>query len=259
MVSIQDHRLVVAYGVGGLSDVGRHAILAALARPEVAHVTVLTQFPAMLEEKNWKCGCDAPHSFSEEDKKRLTIFSVPSWDDKETLLPYFNGATAVVSCLGNREAFRGHRDAAPGTEAIVHAMKQNSQPDHRLTRLVAITSVGIEEDWPPLEFFRPAYYILSALFLTIAKPGFNDLTKMERLVKATTEEEIDFLFVRPVGLGEDVKPVNGWVLQKKKYEDTLHFDMAKLDCARYMVEEAIKPTRHRGAVVIGAEPLAGKK
>jgi hypothetical protein len=120
---------------------------------------------------------------------------------------------------------------------------------------LAITSVGIEEDWPPLEFFKPGYYILSCLFMSLAKPSFRDLTEMERACKATNANEIDYLLVRPVGLGEDVKPVNKWLLQKKKYEEVLHFDMAKLDCARYMVEEAIHPTRKREAVVIGAELL----
>ena len=72
------------------------------------------------------------------------------------------------------------------------------------------------------------------------------------LNKATDESNIDYLIVRPVGLGEDIKPVNKWAIQKTKHVDKLHFDMAKLDCARYMVEEAIHPTRHRDAVVIGA-------
>jgi len=67
-------------------------------------------------------------------------------------------------------------------------------------------------------------------------------------------DDVDYLLVRPVGIGEDVTPVNSWVLQKKKFEDVLGPNMAKLDVARYMVEEAIRPTRHRDAAVIGAEP-----
>jgi NAD(P)H-binding len=248
-------RLVILYGVGGLSDVGRHAVQVALLEHAdvVSHVTVVAQAPhhLLLQEANWKCGCEQPHAIDVTNNERLTVVSVPSWqpqDADETLAECLRGATAVVTCLGNREAFRGHRDAAQGTKAVLRAMQKT-----KVKRLVTITSVGIEEDWPPLEFFRPAYYILSCLFMSVAKPNFRDLTEMERACKATDANAIDYLLVRPVGLGEDVKPVNKWLLQKKKYEDVLHFDMAKLDCARYMVEEAVRPTRHREAVVIGAE------
>jgi hypothetical protein len=34
---------------------------------------------------------------------------------------------------------------------------------------------------------------------------------------------------------------------------------AKLDCARFMLQEAIKPTLHRTAVVIGAHPDVDEK
>lgn len=250
------HRLVILYGVGGLSDVGRHAVQAALERSDVASVTVLTKHPEMLDDPDWKCGCETPHAFTDADKERLKIVAVnnkQSWQQQEGeeagIASHFRDATAVVSCLGNREPLRGHRDAAEGNDAVIKAMQQNAN----LKRVVAITSAGIEEDWPPLEFFKPGYYILSFLFMTLSRPSFRDLTKMERAYKATAEADIDYLLVRPVGLGEDIKPVNKWALQRKKYEDALHFDMAKLDCARFMVEEAINPTRHRQAVVIGAE------
>jgi NAD(P)H-binding len=246
------NRLVILYGVGGLSDVGRHAILAALERSDVEHVTVLTQHPELLgQETRWNCGCETPHVISESDQARLTIVPVKSWkDDTTSITPHFQGATAVISCLGNRQSFTGHWVSAAGNEAVIRAMQQTEN----LHRVVICSSVGIEEDWPPLEFFKPGYYILSCLFMSFSYFAFRDLTKMERAYKATAETDIDYLLVRPVGIGEDVKPVNKWVLQKKKYEDVLHFDMAKLDCARYMVEEAIHPTRHREAVVIGAEP-----
>jgi NAD(P)H-binding len=213
-------RLVILYGVGGLSDVGRHAVQVALlehtaADNVVRHVTVVAQAPhhLLLQDANWKCGCEEPHSIDVNNNERLTVVSVPSWqpqDADETLASCLRDATAVVSCLGNREAFRGHRDAAQGTKALLRAMQKT-----KVKRLVAITSVGIEEDWPPLEFFKPGYYILSCLFMSLANPSFRDLTEMERVCKATNANEIDYLLVRPVGLGEDVKPVNKWLLQKK--------------------------------------------
>ena len=63
---------------------------------------------------------------------------------------------------------------------------------------------------------------------------------------------LDYLLVRPVGIGEDVIPTNQWKIQTEKYKDTnLDGNMAKLDVARFMVNEVIEPSRHEDAVVIG--------
>jgi NAD(P)H-binding len=248
------HRLVILYGVGGLSDVGRHAILAALERTDIEHVTVLTRHPNLiLEETKWNCACPEPHVFSDSNKERMTIVPIQSWKD-DNIVPHFDSATAVITALGNRQPFFGHNDAADGNDAVLHAIHQQQQTakNNDLKRVVICSSVGVEEDWPPLEFFAMGRVALSTMFLTCSKRNFKDLTTMERHYKATDESSIDYLFVRPVGLGEDVKPVNAWALQKRKHVDKLGFDMAKLDCAQYMVEEAIHPTRHRDAVVIGA-------
>jgi hypothetical protein len=245
---VDTHRLVILYGVGGLSDVGRHAIQAALERSEVDHVTILTRHEKLLEETKWNCGCTEPHTFTNADKERMTVVPVQSWSNHADIAVNFQNATAVISCLGNRQPLFGFNEAADGNAAVIKAMGCVKN----LKRVVVCSSVGIEEDWPPLEFFKLGRYALSCLFMTLSKRNFNDLTKMERAYKATNESDIDYLFVRPVGLGEDIKPVNQWAVQKEKHVDTLHYDMAKLDCARYIVEEAIHPTRHRDAVVIGA-------
>jgi len=55
-------------------------------------------------------------------------------------------------------------------------------------------------------------------------------------------------------LGEDVVPVGKWFLQKEKHKDSVGIDLAKLDCARFMVQEALNPTLHKEAVVVGSEP-----
>lgn len=249
----QQHRLVILYGVGGLSDVGRHAIVAALERADVQHITILTQHPNLITDATakWNCGCPEPHIFSDSDKERMTIVPIESWTkNPDMFVTYFQNATAVISALGNRQPFFGHYDATDGNNAVISAMEQIKE----LKRVVICTSVGIEEDHPPLEFFAMGRYALSVMFMTCSKRNFKDLTTMERAYKNTDPNDIDYLLVRPVGLGEDIKPVNKYVIQKKKFEDKLGFDMAKLDCARYMVEEAIHATRHREAVVIGSEP-----
>jgi len=242
------HRLVILYGMGGLSDVGRHAVQAALERSEVERVTILTQHPELLQESNWKCGCPEPHAFSEQDQKRMTVVPVKSWKDDD-LIPHFQGATGVVSCLGNRQPLVGHWVSHLGNEAVIKAVQQTDG----LKRVVVCTSVGVEEDWPPIEYFGIGKWILGTIF-TLQFVMFRDLTKMERAYKATSETDVDYLLVRPVGIGEDVLPVGKWVLQKEKYKDNVGINMAKLDVARYMVEEVINPTRSRKAVVIGPGP-----
>ena len=109
-------------------------------------------------------------------------------------------------------------------------------------------------DWPPMEFFAPAKIILGAMFVIpgVARKAYQDLTRADALYRSTPEDTIDYLLVRPVGLGDEVEPVGTWQLQKQKGVDTVGGDMAKLDCARFMVQEALEATLHRTAVVIGS-------
>jgi nucleoside-diphosphate-sugar epimerase len=237
-------RLVVLYGTGGLSDVGRHAVQAALERSDVESIKVLTQHPQLMEESNWKCGCEKPHEFSEQDRQRLEVIPVKSWKE-DNLVSHFTGATAVVSCLGNREPFIGGWVAQEGNRAVIQAMQAN-----KITRAVVLSSSGVEEDWPPLEFSW-AGKILAFIFVTIGRQAFQDLTMMERAYRVS---DLDYLLVRPVGIGEDVVPVGEWYLQKEKHKDVLFLNMAKFDLARYMVEEAVNPRKHKEAVVVGAKP-----
>lgn len=247
MMTNQSHRLLILYGLGGLSDVGRHAVQVALEEhPEIQDVTVLTKFPHLLEEPNWNCGCETPHSFTEEQRKRMKVIHVQDWKKDKNLAEHFRGITSVVSCLGNREPLKRPCDAAEGNTIVMEAMKQ-----HSIQRCVVMSSSGIEEDWPPIESWKPGKIIMSILFMTFSRANFRDLTQVERMYRASS---FDYLLVRPIGIGEDVKPVGTWKLQKEKYKDPLGYNMAKLDVARFMVQEAIQPTRHKDAVSIGADP-----
>jgi NAD(P)H-binding len=285
--TVRNHRLIILYGMGGLSDVGRHAVQVAVdlrqrehddskpAAPsslssseKVVQIVVLTKFPDLLLQENWNCGCPEPHHI---DVSQLAAASIPpavdvvkvtDWTDP-SLQSYFATPpstasttpvlTTVISCLGNRQTF-GPNDAS---EAVGHLILP-AMRKHRIERLVCITSVGVEEDWPPVEFFAAGRLLLSCLFMTASRHAFRDLTKMERHVRAASlsddgdDNSIDYLLVRPVGIGEDVKPVGKWQLQKQKHRDKLGFNMAKLDVARFMVKQALTPSLHMAAVVIGA-------
>ena len=254
------HRLVILYGIGGLSDVGRHAVELAIERDDIEWVRVITQHPDMLyEQSNWDCGCPGGHSIQRDDP-RFTLLSVApgaaGWETQTTrtatdiLQRQLEGATAVISCLGNRQPgwvnakIKQGWVSAAGNKAVIEGMQA-----HGVSRAVVISSVGIEEDAPPLEFHW-AGKIMTCLFKTNTKKAFDDLTQMER---AYRKSELDFLFVRPVGIGEETKPTGTWKLQQEKGKDALGLDMAKVDVARYMLEEALAPTRHKSSVVIGTE------
>lgn len=255
-------QLVVLYGRGGLSDVGRHAVQVALQETKTksysCSVTVLTPHPELLEEPNWNCGCPEPHVISDDHKKNMKMVAVQDWDD-EKLVDHFQGCDAVISCLGNRQPTfmdvpQTSWCAHQGNEMVIRAMKT-----HNIERAVVMSSMGIEEDWPPAEFHW-AGKIMSALFVLpgCARRPYQDLTLMERAYRKSSAG-LDYLLVRPVGLGEDVLPEDQWKIQTKKYEDAdIDMNVAKLDVARFMVQEALEPTRHRDAVVIGGVPKPAK-
>lgn len=85
--------------------------------------------------------------------------------------------------------------------------------------------------------------------------------------RAYTESNLDYLLVRPVGIGEVVEPVGRYYLQESGkrqvrdvFDDKVMEDeivggnMAKMDVARFMVKEAVEPTLHRQSQTVGAKP-----
>jgi hypothetical protein len=241
--------LAILYSKGGLGDVGRHAILAALERDDVGAIKVFTQHPELIQEydqkKNWNCGCPEKHVLTKEQLEKIEIITVGEHWKVKDLSPHFECVTAVVSCLGNRQMFIGDRVAGDGTKVLVACMGAKN-----VKRVVGMTSVCLGDDLPGIEWHF-AGKIMTTLFRTVSRREAVDLRRAE---VAYQDSDLDYLLIRPMGLGEDVKPKNEWFIQKEKFKDTLGINMAKLDCARYMVEEALNPTRSRTAVVIGADP-----
>mmetsp|Transcript_11093 Transcript_11093/g.32888 ORF Transcript_11093/g.32888 Transcript_11093/m.32888 type:complete len:250 (-) Transcript_11093:19-768(-) len=239
--------LAVFFSRGGLGDVGRHAVQAALdLGPEkVSKIIVISPDPSTLEEDQWACGCVDVHRFTNEERKRLEVIKKDV--TKVDLTSVLRGADAIVSCLGNRQFFLGSetRVGKKGTESIVKSCQELG-----IERVVAMSSVGIDDDWPPAEFHW-AGNIMSCLFLTCSRREFKDLTGVDRSIRTS---DLDYLLVRPLGLGEDVVPVNQWFLQEKKGVDGVGINMAKLDCARFMLKEALNPTLHCTAAVVGSKP-----
>eukprot|EP00978_Attheya_sp_CCMP212_P001480 scaffold3126_cov46-Attheya_sp.AAC.5 len=92
------------------------------------------------------------------------------------------------------------------------------------------------------------------LFKTLCRREKKDLIELELLLTSSKPEVLDYLLVRPVGLGEEVVPEGAYFLQKKKHMDILGFNMAIMDCVRLFVDQAVSPTIHRTAVVVGSNP-----
>jgi hypothetical protein len=242
--------LLIIYSSGDLGDVGRHAVAAALEFPPtvVRQVRALSTNIEALAKRDWKCGCQEQHSVTESDRLQLIQ------DDCTTsnLDQYMEGVSAVISCLGNRRPFHDDCVAKLGTQGIVQALlRQEVAP-----RFVVLSSVGIAEDWPPMEWSREGQR-LQGFFRTICWMQYQDLSGAELAIQqgAQTNKEFDFLIVRSVILDETTIPVGGWYIQVAKHKDHPPcLDLAKMDCARFMVEEAIFPSIRRRAVVVGGVP-----
>jgi hypothetical protein len=140
------------------------------------------------------------------------------------------------------------RVGGEGSRVVVKAMNE-----HKIERAVIMSSVGIQDDWPPLEFHWAGKFIsffFTQRMFSRMLPDYKDLSDAEEAF--LTSKDIDYLMIRPVGLGEEVVPQNKWLVQKEKHKDkSLYFNMAKLDCARFMIEEALNPTRHKTGAVVG--------
>mmetsp|Transcript_23956 Transcript_23956/g.41002 ORF Transcript_23956/g.41002 Transcript_23956/m.41002 type:complete len:266 (+) Transcript_23956:137-934(+) len=253
-------KLVVLYGIGGLSDVGRHAILAALEKnePTIDKITVITEYPEKLDEKNWECNCPGGHTNPFEDPKlamRLEMVKIDTWKNKDqpNLSNHFEGASAVVSCLGHRQPGWKYKElikkgliAYDGNKQVIVAMEEA-----KVDRVVTISSFGIngDKDWP-----HWAGKLMKLFFRTFMRKSRKDLEKMEN---AYTASSLDYLFVRPVGIGEEVVPVGEYYLQEpgnKNKEEMVGGNMAKMDVARFMVDEAVHPTLHKCSKTVGSKP-----
>jgi hypothetical protein len=234
--------LCILYSSGGTADVGRHAVQAALNAGLSKNIRVLSSDPqTTLSESNWNCACRHNVDLSQLDIRKVNV-------ETEDLIPHLDNVGAVISGLGNRQPFHGDCVAEKGTRNVIKAMKH-----HNISRLVSITSSGCNEDWPPMEFHW-AGRILKWIFWTVSRREYRDLCRAEDEIRSNGEF-LDYLIIRPVGLGEDRPPVNEWIVQKEKYTDKrLAPDMSKLDCARFAVKEAIlEPTYHKTAVVVGSD------
>mmetsp|Transcript_15322 Transcript_15322/g.29704 ORF Transcript_15322/g.29704 Transcript_15322/m.29704 type:complete len:240 (-) Transcript_15322:174-893(-) len=229
--------LVVVFQKGGIGDPGRHAVAHALRQDDV-NVRVVARDPDMLSEI---LNEDLLHS------PRLTKFQADPANDTSSLKESMRGAEAVVSTLGNRQ-IGFERFGAQGTANVIQAMQEN-----KVKRLVCISSVGINEDWPPMKWNWKICFAFSTMLMTVLRSAYQDLSRLELNVRQA--EDIDYLIVRPCGLDPGEVPIGSWKLRTSDSDGSpLAEQVAKADVGQFMVQEALLPTLHNTAITIG-QPL----
>ena len=179
-----------------------------MEKPTIDKVTVITEYPELLDEKNWDCNCPGGHTNPFNDpslSSRLEMVKIDTWKKEQpNLSQHFIGATGVVSCLGHRQPGWKNKElitrgliAYDGNKQVIKAMGEA-----KVDRVTVISSFGIGDGgtkaWPHF-----ASKFMCVLFKTCMRKSGKDLLKME---KAHKESNLDYLFVKPVGIGEDVKP-----------------------------------------------------
>jgi nucleoside-diphosphate-sugar epimerase len=242
--------LGVFFSSGDLGEVGMHVVAAALERAsdEVNEIRVFSNHITSLDDRKWNCGCRTRHAFTERDRQRLKLICLDC--TKDPLAIHLEGVDAVVSCLGNRKPFHPDCIAKAGTGRIVQAMMATD-----VRRLALLSSVGIAEDWPPMEWSREGGR-LSGFFRTVCWTQYQDLSGAEQAVRLAEQlhADLDSLVVRTVLLGEHSPPSGKWFVQHQKHGDHPDHHLAKMDCARFLVQEAVHGTLSRRAVVVGGVP-----
>lgn len=245
--------IALLFSSGAFGDCARHAILHAMNDEQVAKIKVYSNEKNMstLDLANWKCGCKVDHGKEMKNSPNIhkverIIIDVAKKDEMESSKLDLTDVDAVISGLGNRQMFLGDRVARKGTKNIVAAMKKA-----KVDRIIAMSSMGVNEDKPCMEW-RSEGKFMAVLFNTVSRREYNDIAGMEKDLRANTD--VNYLLVRPVGLGEDCVPRGEYFVQKKKGEDALGPNMAKSDVGRFLLDQCLVPTYEKRAVVIGADP-----
>lgn len=254
--------LAVFFSKGAFGDCARLSILAAMDDERVNKIKVYSAASTIstLHEANWKSeikgNVDRGKELKESpNRHKVELIPFPdhsltgSANEEFEKIVDLSGVDAVISGLGNRQIFLGDRVGTCGTKKITSLMKEK-----KVDRLVMMSSMGISSDIsndkPSMEW-RWEGKIMDCIFSTISRREYNDLVGAENEAK---KSGLNYLVLRPVGLGEEVAPVGELFLQKEKHEDVLGPQISKMDVGAFMVEQALDPTLEKRAVVIGGNP-----
>jgi len=238
---------VVLHADSGLGDVGKHVVGQAL---KLGDVTVCAISESMHDKLESAESVTQPLVGAQPDDKLVKLpVDIEAVSENEQLSAEFTSsfadADAVVCCIGNRQ-HRMRRVAAVGTENVISAMKSQN-----VKRLVAISSTGVADGWPPL----PGTMIgrLFALMLsTTLRGAYADLKGAQQKILSSG---LDYLIVCPAGVTPTREPAGSWkILDRTNPQDRIHFEIAKEDVAKLMLKEALEPTHHETVITVGEKP-----
>lgn len=144
-----------------------------------------------------------------------------------------------------------------------------------------LSSVGIGNDWPPLEGLREGN-LMQGLFRTICWEQYQDLSAAERaLHRRWSTQQLDYVTARCVILPDERQPTGAYraILHPQNHDSKQQqsgsdggaatvakggsygraghdYDqsIAKLDAALFLVQEALIPSLHRQVVILGGAP-----
>lgn len=243
-------KLAVVYATkGGMGDVGKFAAALAATDTSVEARIVSLSRDSVEGSDNGLTDVDVTDA-SLRDKLAADLHDVPithaDVDDAaataQALEAAFDGADAVVACVGSRQPTFG-RWVARGSELVTAAMAKRG-----VRRLVILSSMGIGDDFMPNRGIRMLWGVMLA---TMFRGTRNDLINMETVV---TGCDVDYLLVRPVGLTPAEPPKDVWKVLTEKGDHEVDINVAKKDVARFMVKEALNPTLVRTAVTLASPP-----
>lgn len=244
--------IAIFYSVGAFGDCARHAIFTTIENKAVEKVKVFSKNLETLEEPNWKSGC--PEDLGEQLRTspfadKIEKIHVDVTDEKQVSEIDLKGIDAVIVGLGNRQIFLGERVAYAGLKNIIPKMKKEG-----IERLVMMSSFGIKSkvsnDKPGMEW-RVEGKMMGAIFKTLSRREYKDIKRAENEV---FQSGLNYVICRPMGLGEGVPPVGKYWVQKKKFDDVLGPNAAKMDIGKFLADEAIKPMYEKVAVAVGGDP-----
>ena len=269
--------LLIVYSSGDLGDVGRHCVALALKQPRIRQVKVVTDQPPqdLYDEQRYnKCRCP-PHTHELLGfKDRLRVF--PANLSHEEFSRHVQNVDAVISCLGNRLPFHPDSSSHIAENATTRIVQALLDLDKTRQRIIMLSSVGIGNDWPPLEGLREGTF-LQGLFRTICWEQYQDLSGAERaVIRSWSSNQLDYVTVRCVLLPDECQPTGLFraIDQPQGIERQANTDtdverrrdpcgragpdydqcIAKLDAALFLIQEVVRPSRHRQVVILGGRP-----
>eukprot|EP00037_Helgoeca_nana_P020627 m.205906 g.205906 ORF g.205906 m.205906 type:complete len:272 (-) comp25334_c1_seq17:136-951(-) len=250
--------IAVVFGaVGGLSDVGKMAVLQLLDGASSVDLRSVLMFHS--SERPSLTAANRPIVTTDVTDEALqervaaavadanpAMVEVGSDDAQETLEGAFAGVDAIVVAIGNRQPWKP-RTLAPSMVDIREAAVVCKVP-----RLVVLSSFGLSGDPLPWKWIR---YGWALMLSTVSRSAWHDLVAMEAAAQ-DTGGSIDVLIVRPTGLTPKLSAIGEWRLFRSRADLPIAYGIAKQDVAKFMVQEAVTPTLHNAVVTIGGVPWA---